>query len=124
MPLPPPQLSGVSAKMLALYVEWHVILGKHIPKDLRYSIGIRIDTLFAEILEAIAVAQFAAPNERVLHITRAIGKNDTLKFMLYALFELKGIDTKKFITLSEKAEEIGRMLYGWKRSAENKNPAR
>lgn len=34
--------------------------------------------------------------------------------MLFCLFELKGIDNKKFLSLSIKLEEIGRMLYGWK----------
>jgi hypothetical protein len=106
--------------MLAFYVAWHEILGKHIPKTLRYSLGVKIDGLFAEVLEAIALAQFSPPPERATHLDRAIGKNDTLKFMLYALYELKGIDEKKLILLSEKAEEIGRMLYGWKRGTENK----
>lgn len=110
--------------MLALYVEWHGILEKHIPKTLRYSIGIRIDNLFAEVLEEIALAQFSSAQERMMYLTKAISKNDTLKFMLYALYELKGIDEKKLIALSEKADEIGRMLYGWKRSAENKNPVK
>jgi hypothetical protein len=109
--------------MLALYVEWHGILGKHIPKSLRYSLGIRIDGIFAEVLETIAFAQFSLGEERAQYLARAIGKNDTLKFMLYALYELKGIDEAKLISLSEKAEEIGRMLYGWKRSEEKKNPA-
>lgn len=124
MTIVPPKLAGVSAKMLALYIEWHEILQKHIPKSLRYSLGVRIDATFAEVLEEVALAQFSASDERGQHLARAIGKNDTLKFLLYALYELKGIDEKKLIALSEKAEEVGRMLYGWKRSAENKTPAR
>ena len=110
--------------MLSFYRAWHEIFSKHIPKTLRYSLGIRIDSVFAEIIETVALAQFSALPERAEYLRKAIGKNDTLKFMLYALYELKGIDEKKLITLSEKAEEIGRMLYGWKRGAENKNPER
>lgn len=91
---------------------------------MRYSLGIRIDSLFAEILETVALAQFSATESRASLIETAIGKNDTLKFMLCALYELKGIDEKKLISLSAKAGEIGRMLYGWKRSVENKNPAK
>ena len=109
--------------MLALYIEWHGILAKHIPKTLRYSLGIRIDDLFSQILEAVALAQFSGGEERGAHIAHAIGKNDALKFMLYALYELKGIDGAKLISLSEKAAEIGRMLYGWKKGTEaNKKP--
>lgn len=119
---PPPKLSGVATKMLALYVAWQGIFRKDIPKSLRYSLGIRIDTVFAEVLEITALAQFAPYEERATLLARAIGKNDTLKFLLYTLYELKGVNETKLILLSEKAEEIGRMLYGWKKSAENKTP--
>lgn len=110
--------------MLALYVEWHTIMLRHIPKDLRYSLAIRIDGLFAQVLEGISLAQFATVDLRTRYLTEAIGKNDTLKFMLYALNELKGIDESKFISLSVKTEEIGRMLYGWKSSVEKKTASR
>lgn len=106
--------------MLVFYTEWHTILIRHISKVLRYSLGIRIDNIFSGILEDIALAQFSLPEHKTAYLRRAIGKNDTLKFMLYALFEMKGIDEKKFISLSQKAEEIGRMLYGWKCKMEQK----
>lgn len=118
----PPRLSGISIKMLAFYAEWHAILIRHIPKILRYSIGMRIDDIFSGILEDIALAQFSLPQHKTAYLRRAIGKNDTLKFMLYALFGMKGIDEKKFISLSQKAEEIGRMLYGWRCKMEQKPP--
>lgn len=121
---PPPRLSGIAAKMLALYIEWHVIMTKHVPKDIRYSLGIRIDGLFTEVLEGVALAQFSGEAEKTRYIGHTIGKNDTLKFMLYALHEVNGIDEKKFISLSEKAAEIGRMLYGWKMNAEKKTAGR
>ncbi len=110
--------------MLALYVEWHGIMCRHVPKDLRYSLCIRIDSLFAQVLEEISLAQFSTLNLRTRYLTDAIGKNDTLKFMLYALNELKGIDEQKFISLSVKTEEIGRILYGWKLSTEKKTAGR
>jgi hypothetical protein len=40
-----------------------------------------------------------------------------LKFHINLLFELKEIDIKKFLEYSEKLDEVGRMLFGWK----NKN---
>lgn len=110
--------------MLALYVEWHQILSRHVLKDLRYSLGVRIDMLFAEVLEGISLAQFSLPGVKAGYLAIAIGKNDTLKFMLYALYELHGIDEKKFVSLSLKTEEIGRMLYGWKMSAEKRTAER
>lgn len=110
--------------MLALYVEWHQIFSRHILKDLRYSLGVRIDALFAQVLESISLAQFSPPVAKAEYLAVAISKNDTLKFMLYALHELQGIDEIKFLSLSTKAEEIGRMLYGWKASTEKKTVER
>ena len=110
--------------MLAFYVEWHQIFSRHVLKDLRYSLGVRIDLLFAEVLEGISLAQFASPALKTDYLISTIGKNDTLKFMLYALYELGGISEKQFLSLSLKAEEVGRMLYGWKISSEKRTAER
>ncbi|MCC6934429.1 MAG: four helix bundle protein [Candidatus Yanofskybacteria bacterium] len=119
---PPPKnirtdrISGTAAKLLAAYVQWHSIT-RHIPKMRRYSLGIRIDALFAELVELIAAAQFAPSLERPPLLARAIARNDVLKFMLTALWELEGIGETRFSDLSARLEEIGRMLYGWKHQA-------
>ena len=92
---------------------------KHVPKSLRYSLGVRVDGLFAELIASVSAAQFAAKEERSARIQRCIAQNDTLKFMLYALLELKGIEEKAFLSISSKLEEIGRMLYGWKQKSQS-----
>lgn len=89
---------------------------------MRYSLAIHIDQIFAEIVSLTAEAQFSPREIRIIPINQAIIKNDTLKFMLYTLFELKGIDGKKFLSLSVKIEEIGRMLYGWKNQCSKIEP--
>jgi hypothetical protein len=38
---------------------------------------------------------------------------DTLKLLLTILWELKSLDNKKYLALSVKLAEIGRMLGGW-----------
>ena len=83
----------------------------------RYSLGIKIDSLFADIIELVSMAQFSPKEQRVNILSRAITKNDVLKHMLYVLLELNGIEEKYFIELAQKVEEIGRMLYGWKNQA-------
>lgn len=120
MNTPSPNLPTVAIKMLEFYTEWHIVLSRHIAKTLRYSLGIRIDNIFSEILEHVSLAQFSTIEYKTAHLSRSIVKNDTLKFMLYALHKLNGIDEKKFLSLSLKAEEIGKMLYGWKRQTEKR----
>jgi hypothetical protein len=116
----PLKLSGIAIKLLGVYKTWHSVT-PHIPKMLRYSLGVRIDALFAEIVELTASAQFSPERDRSAIIGRTIAKNDLLKFMLYALFELKGIEEVQFTRLAPDIEEIGRMLYGWKRRTEKEN---
>jgi len=66
-----------------------------------------------EIIEAIAIASFLSPTEKQPWVKLAIRKTDTLKIFLIILWETKSLDTKKYISLSEKIDEIGRMLGGW-----------
>lgn len=96
-------------------------LVKHIPKTLRYSLALRIEGLFAEMLECISLAYFSSQEYRGAYIGKAIAKNDTLKFMLYALYELRGISMAQFAEVSQKAEEVGKMLYGWKNKLLSEN---
>ena len=53
----------------------------------------------------------------------AIRKVDTLKILLMVLWETKSLDTKKYIALSEKVEEIGKMLGGWNGQLAKQNSA-
>jgi hypothetical protein len=116
----PQKLSGIMQKTLGVFVLWHNIV-KTLTKDHRYSLGLKISNLFADIIEQASLAQFnPADTMRIIYIDRAIAKNDTLKFMLYALYETRGIANDKLIVLIEPCEEVGKMLYGWKRSIETK----
>ncbi len=84
-----------------------------LPKIHRHSLGARIDTLFIEIIEAIAVASFLSREEKSPYVRVAIRKLDTLKILLMILWETKSLDDKKYIALSSPIDEIGKMLGGW-----------
>ncbi|OHA24715.1 MAG: hypothetical protein A3D52_00045 [Candidatus Taylorbacteria bacterium RIFCSPHIGHO2_02_FULL_44_36] len=99
-------------KTLSAYKLWQEIL-KLFPKTTRYSLGIKIDVLFIEIFESISTAAFAAKTEKSPWVRRAIIKLDTLKGLLRIAWEIKSLDNKKYITLSEQLSEIGRQLGGW-----------
>jgi len=83
-----------------------------LPKAHRHSLGQRIDTLFVEIIEAISAASFLSHEEKGPYVRLAIKKADTLRVLLLILWETKSIDDKKYITLSLKFDETGRMLGG------------
>jgi hypothetical protein len=54
----------------------------------------------------------------------AIGKMDSLKFLLQLAWENKCVSSERYAALSAPLDEIGRMLGGWRRGLEKKTPAR
>jgi hypothetical protein len=85
----------------------------HFPKTSRYSLGSKIDSLFLEVIEAIFLAGYSNQTEKIIYLRRASLKLDSLKFFLQVSWEIKALDNKKYIKLSEYLNEIGKMLGGW-----------
>jgi hypothetical protein len=69
--------------------------------------------LLVEIIEAVSVAAYLEKQNKLPYIKLAIKKVDTVKIFIQIIWEIKGLDTKKYITMSEKIAEIGKMLGGW-----------
>ena len=91
------------------------------PKDSRYTLGAKIDTHFVETLEEIHIAIYLSKTEKISHIQKAIMSLGGATFFLQVAWEIKALDTKKYILISEKLNEIGRMLGGWLRQLQG-NP--
>lgn len=85
----------------------------NIPKIHRHSLGQKIDDLFIASIESTAQASFISRSEKQPYVRLAIRKIDTLKILLMVLWETKSLDNKKYIALSLKMDEIGKMLGGW-----------
>ncbi|MBU6427087.1 four helix bundle protein [Patescibacteria group bacterium] len=64
-------------------------------------------------MEAVATASFLQSQDKAPYIRLAIRKIDTLRVLLMVLWETKSLDDKKYIALSTKIDEVGRMLGGW-----------
>lgn len=84
-----------------------------LPKIHRHSLGQRVDMLFIEMIEAISAATFLSREEKHPYVRLAIKKMDTLRVLLLVLWETKSLDDKKYIALSVKLDEAGKMLGGW-----------
>lgn len=125
--LPPPQLLPLLQKIKSVYILWY---GHYqtLPKIHRHTLGQRIDTLFVEIMEAVAIGSFLSREEKHPYVRLAIRKSDTLKILLMVLWETKSLDNEKYVALSLPLNEIGKMLGGWSgqlaKSAPTKTPAR
>jgi len=89
----------------------------------RYSLGGKIEHYFLELLESIFTALYLPPAQKIDRLVIAIAKLDGVKFFLQLAWENKCVPQDKYIELSERLNEVGRMLGGWKKGLEKKTPA-
>ena len=109
---PPPRNLPIIQKLISAYKLWQEFL-PHFPKTSRYSLGSKIDSLFLEVVEAIFLAGYSGKTEKIIYLRKVSLKLDSLKFFLQVSWEIKALDNKKYIRLSEHLNEVGRMLGGW-----------
>lgn len=86
------------------------------PKDSRHTLGAKIDNLFLETIELIIGGSYSDKLEKLILLKRASVKLDLLKFFLQVAWKIKSLDNKKYISISEKLDEAGKMLGGWIKS--------
>jgi len=109
---PPRNILPVLQKLKSAYLVWHEY-HQILPKAHRYSLGQKTDNLLAETIEAIVTAAFLQKQEKLPYVKRAIQKLDTAKIFLLILWETKSLNDKKYLALSIKLNEVGKMLGGW-----------
>lgn len=96
---------------------------KDFPKIERFGIGNKIDQTFIEVMELTFAASYLAPQQKIVLLAKAISKLDVLKFFMQLSWENKLFSDEKYIAISQRLEEVGRMLGGWKKGLESKTPA-
>ncbi|MFH1608682.1 MAG: four helix bundle protein [Patescibacteria group bacterium] len=90
------------------------------PRIGRYTTGARIENHFLDLLELIYKAYYASIENKSAVIIEAISKNDIIKYLLQIAWENKLIKDKEYLELSEKLNEVGKILGGWKKGIEAK----
>lgn len=78
--------------------------------------------MFVELIELTSYASFLPKDQKSQYVERAVRKLDTLKVLLLVLWETRSIDNKKYIALSVKVDEVGRMLGGWRGQLTKNSP--
>ncbi len=112
MKAPPQRILPILERVKDAYLLWYGYY-QILPKPHRHSLGQKIDSLFVEIIEALAIAGFLKKEEKLPCVRIGIRKMDTLRILLMVLLETKSIDNKKYLALSVKLEQIGKMMGGW-----------
>ena len=96
------------------YQLW-LTIHRNFPRVERLGIGQKIEDLFLDTLEFSFSCIYLSPEAKTVMLCRTITKIDALKFFYQLAWESRLIPTDKYTELSEKLEEIGRMLGGWRK---------
>ncbi len=102
-----------------LWVEYRELF----PKETKYTLGEKIDTLFIESIEYAVTATFLSREQKRPFVHKAMVKLDTGKVFLQIAWEIKSLDTKKYAALSLPLAEAGRMFGGWHNQLLKQNSA-
>ena len=119
--VPPPRILPLLERIKSAYILWHEYHST-LPKTHRYSLGNRVDDLFIESMEAVFAAAFLGRDEKLPYVRLAARKIDALKLLLMILWETKSLESKKYAALSERMDEIGKMLGGWQGQIKKNSP--
>lgn len=108
-------------KTYALYRTFHDYR-KIVPKQDRFTVFERSEDLMLEVIESLLEAAHLQAAAKKSSLEKASLKLNVLRFLVRLLKDVKAIDVKKYITLEQHIDEIGRMLGGWLRSTANTRP--
>ncbi len=92
------------------------------PKQNRYTLGNKIDDVFLIAIEFSFLASYASKDTKLVHLERCISRIDLLKLLLQLAWEIRALDSNKYIALSEQLSEVGKMLGGWRKGLDTKTP--
>ena len=88
----------------------------HIPKSNRYSIGLRIENKFLDLLEISYTAYFTQKTDKAEKISDCIFILDVIKFLISTAWEGKILTHRQYGEIALKLDEVGKMLGGWRKS--------
>ncbi|MEK7184770.1 MAG: diversity-generating retroelement protein Avd [Patescibacteria group bacterium] len=111
---PPPHTfsSSIVHKSYELYLFIHLNINAF-PKRDRYTLGIQIEQRALKILELIMLAREKEGPSKILILHKIDVELKLLKLFIRMSFDILALPEKKYIDVSEKIIEIGKMLGGW-----------
>lgn len=81
--------------------------------------GEKIDLLFCDVIELLLEAVQSQKELKLKIVDKACVRLDMLKYFLQIAWNLKTMDNKKYLIISNALNEVGKMLGGWKKQVQN-----
>lgn len=111
----------VLQKTVDVYKIWHAHYA-NFPRLSKFSLGNKIDFLFTDVVELLLLAGYANSEQKLQFVIKASAKLDLLKFFMQIAWEIRCLDHKKYAALSVPLNEIGKMIGGWLKQLQIKQP--
>lgn len=106
-------------KVYALYKTFYGYRAS-VPKQDRYTIWQKCETLLLEVLESILLAGQTNKEQKLPILEQASSKLNFLRVFIRLMCDVKALDTKRYAILESGVDEIGRMLGGWIKSTKER----
>ncbi len=120
---PPPRRP--TASVIHKVYEFYLLFYKHseaFPKKDRFTLGVKIEESLLTILELLLLGQTKEKLSKLLILKKADLKLKMVKLFIRMAYEVKAIDQRKYIELEGALLEIGKMIGGWIKSLNTKEP--
>ncbi len=91
-----------------------------VPKQDRYTLWQKCESLLIDILEGILFASQQTKLEKLPSLEKASVKLNFLRVCIRLMKDIKAIDQKKYLLIEADLDEIGRMLGGWMKSTRDR----
>lgn len=101
-------------------IVWYAPKIGQYPKKYKYTLGDRLTNVMIDILECVIEAKYTA-SKKSIFLRRANLDLEKLRFLIRLSKDLQCIDFKSFEYVSERINEIGRMVGGWERHINTSN---
>jgi hypothetical protein len=102
------------------FTKWLLNRTEKFPKSVRFSFSGRIDNLALDIIEGVVEARYARDKQAVL---RRLDLNlEKLRVLLRMCHDLEHLDHKGYEYASRQITEAGKMVGGWRKQQDGKQP--
>lgn len=108
----------IIAKLFVVYEKTHKLIFT-LPKFERYSLGEKLETTVLEIYDLIICANHASKYDKTNLLIRANAKIEIVKLLFRVCLECDMIETKVYLDIEHRLQEIGKMTQGWIRYSRN-----
>jgi len=102
-------------KSYDLYKDFYA-LRLSVPKQDRYTLWQKCESLLIEILENILFASQQSKSEKLPTLEKASLKLNFLRLCVRLMKDVRAINIKKYVIIEANLDDIGRMLGGWIKS--------